>query len=230
MALQRETRVGTYGTGTYGGYGTPDSYGAADSYGSGYDPAASGASGSTPVDDGGQNPLYYVPDTVRYGAQTEKQMLELQAKLAADAEAARWARIAPSMDSLFSSTSAAGAPGPAISYGGADLTAKQEAAFARAKDRAGMLARSADTSVRENAAARGVLGAGFETEEVAKRAIAPSMNVLGDLNARQMAEAYQAASHGADVAYQGAIEQRGQDQSAKLSSMNALLSAMRGFL
>lgn len=171
----------------------------------------------------------YVPDTQRYGAQTDKDLLTLKSTLDQQAADAAWRRIQPSMSALLGQTGG-GATGPTVSYGGPDLQAAQDAAFARAKDRAGAIARSATDAVHEDAASRGVLDAGFTAGAVAKRAIAPSMNVLGDLNARQMAEAYNAASEGAKTAYQGAIEQRGQDQQAKVSSMNALFSALKGFV
>lgn len=139
--------------------------------------------------------------------------------------------LSKSMAALFGGGEASStAPtAPTVSYGGPELTAAQDAAFARAKDRAGALARGAATSVHENAAARNTLGSGFEGEDVAKAAIAPSMDVLGNLNARQLAEAYNAATHGADQAYAGAITQRGQDLQSRSASMAALRSVLNGF-
>lgn len=143
---------------------------------------------------------------------------------------------------------------PKVSFGGSmgsvattgagsvpDITPSQNAAFARAKDTAGGLARSSVTSLNDEMAGRGALGSTMTNNGLADR-IAAATNTLGNVDSAQLGDAYAAASHQQDLknqneqtAFQGAITQRGQDvsmanASAALAQQKqlALLSALKG--
>lgn len=103
------------------------------------------------------------------------------------------------------------------SYGPADATAYEEAAFGRAKGQAGALGRSALESLRSELSGRGVLGSGAEIQGTAD-ILASATNPLSDLNVAQLGERYAASgrerqlSEGRSQAdYSGRISQRGQD-------------------
>lgn len=116
--------------------------------------------------------------------------------------------------------------GGSVQYGGsgtdpAALQKAQEAAFARAKDQSGLLAKSAITGLRDSMAARGTLGSGLEGEQTAA-ILSGAAGGLGDVNRQQMEDALQIAQHQADTSYQGGITQRGQN----IQAIQGLLSAM----
>jgi hypothetical protein len=141
-----------------------------------------------------------------------------------------------------------GAPAPIrAAAGGAgtggvpDISGSQDAAFARAKDKAGNLGRASVTSLNDEMAGRGALGSTMTNNGLSDR-ISAATNVMGDVNTAQMGDAFTAASHQQDLAntdqnikYQGDITQRGQDismtnASAALAQQKqmALLTALKG--
>ncbi len=115
-----------------------------------------------------------------------------------------------------------------VTYGGGTPTnpetfqKAQEAAFARAKDRAGLISKSAITGLRDNMAARGTLGSGMEGEQTAN-ILSGAAGGLGDVNREQMIKEANSAQHIADQEYQGGITQRGQN----IQAMQGLLAALR---
>lgn len=102
-----------------------------------------------------------------------------------------------------------------------DLSAAQNAAFARAKDREGQMAQGALTGLRSSLGGRGLLGSGAEqrgTANIANRGLAN----LGEVNREQAIQGASANVDAAKLGYQGAITQRGQDigQAQGLNSIN----------
>lgn len=97
-----------------------------------------------------------------------------------------------------------------------------EAEFARAKDTAGNIAKSAMTGLNDSMAGRGLMGSGIHGEEMAK-IINGQAGGLSDLNREQAIQGLQYATHANDMAYQGGITQRGQD----ISQMQSLLGLLR---
>jgi len=148
--------------------------------------------------------------------QAASAMATQQAASAAALQAQRAAEAQQASERGFNQASSFLSATPQSQYGaggpsGPSLEDAQAAAFARAKDTAGALARASLTALRESAASRGTLGAGFEGVSEAQNAIAPAMNTLGNLNASQLSDAYAAAQHRADMQQQGQIAQRGQN-------------------
>lgn len=118
------------------------------------------------------------------------------------------------------------------------------AALLRAKDRAGLLARGALSGLRGALGERGILGSGVEGR--ATRGIAETaLGEISDVNREQAIKEADQAARFAELGYQGAITQRGQDitmrgqdiqaqqaaagraQSTYQSTLNAMLDALR---
>lgn len=118
--------------------------------------------------------------------------------------------------------------GGSVQYGatgtGADpatLQKAQEAAFARAKDQSGLLAKSAMTGLRDTMASRGMLGSGQEGEQAAM-ILSGAAGGQNEVIRQQMEDAVNQATHAADTTYQGGITQRGQN----IQAIQGLLAAM----
>jgi len=95
------------------------------------------------------------------------------------------------------------------------------AAFARAKDQAGKLARASLTSVAENVASRGISGSGIEALRSAN-AIGGAEESLQDLNTAQLMSDENRASNIDDRNYAGDLAKRGQDLNARQSYLSLL--------
>lgn len=145
--------------------------------------------------------------------------LNQRAKLQADAEARRLA----AMSSSFSAGSQDILPRVGGSNIASDETSARQAAFGRAKDQAGQIARAALQGVQENVAGRGVAGGGIEalkTAGVIQDAAAP----LQDLTREQYIQDLNRSSDISDQTYQGDIQQRGQDVTQKNANRASLLA------
>jgi hypothetical protein len=164
-------------------------------------------------------------------AQQAKEMLRLQNQYALDRDRAAWNHQDQMRNSILSNLSAVGTwgtnapPMPRIQIenmpmasqpsqvsrvAAPDLTAAQNAAFARAKDREGQMATGALTGLRSALGGRGLLGSGAEfrgTANVANKALGN----LGEVNREQAIQGANAATRAAEMGYQGDIQQRGQD-------------------
>lgn len=97
------------------------------------------------------------------------------------------------------------------------------AAFARAKDQAGKIARSSLTSIAENMAGRNMSGGGLQALKEAG-AIQGSAEPLQELTRDQMISDTNRAADVSDLSYQGAITQRGQDMAGRASYLSLLRS------
>ncbi len=129
-----------------------------------------------------------------------------------------------------------GGPGavPSIAY--PNLAPGQEAAFARAKDKAALTGQSALTGLQQALAARGMLGSGVEAGGI-QDIVKSGMGQLGDLTREQAIQQTQAAQKAAETSYQGAITQRGQDidlqksrEMAAIEAWKAQQEALRGLM
>lgn len=155
-----------------------------------------------------------------YSNKTPQQMAldQSRAKLQADAEARRLA----ALSSSFGQDSAL-LPKVGGSNIASDENAARSAAFGRAKDQAGQIARSAMTAVEENVAGRGVAGGGIEALQKAG-AIQNASAPLQDLTREQYIQDLNRSADISDQTYAGNITQRGQDVSQKNSQKASLLA------
>lgn len=93
-------------------------------------------------------------------------------------------------------------------------TAARAAAFARAKDQAGMTANSALEGLRSATNARGIAGSSIEGEGMA-RILGGGAGEINDYTGAQLASDLGRSSQVSDRNYQGNITQRGQDLQAR---------------
>lgn len=108
--------------------------------------------------------------------------------------------------------------------------AARQAAFARAKDQAGMIGRSAMTALNNTMGARGLAGSKF-AQNAAGGVVNTGATQLGEVNREQMIQDLQNARQRASEVYQGNIAQRGQniqDQASRRAALTGLLSGMQG--
>lgn len=155
-----------------------------------------------------------------YSNKTPQQMAldASRAKLQADAEARRMAAL---------SSSFSGGQDLLPKVGGStiatDENSARAAAFGRAKDQAGQIARSALKATEENVAGRGVAGGGIEALQKAG-AMQDASAPLQDLTREQYIQDLNRSADISDQTYQGNIAQRGQDVSQKNSNRASLLA------
>lgn len=123
-------------------------------------------------------------------------------------------------------TRSSGPAGPHVDYGGDAAQAARDAAFARAKDKAGMIARSSLDSLRENMNVVGKLGGGDEMAGTAA-VVNKAQGDVGEFNRSQLEDELAHQQHVNDVTYQGNITQRGQD-AQRMQSMMALMERIGG--
>lgn len=128
-------------------------------------------------------------------------------------------------------------PQPSVSmgpgtFGPADATAYQNAAFARLKDKSGQLGQGAVESLAAQLAGRGISGQsgtfGRGLADIVSRSVQP----LADLNVAHLGQEYDAAGRErqlsearANAEYQGGIAQRGQNVSSQ-QALNSLLAQL----
>lgn len=127
--------------------------------------------------------------------------------------------------------SIAAAPAPVASASGGPLpgvpapvapssTAGSNAALLRAKERAGQIAQSGLTGLREALGARQMLGSGAEAQATGDLA-ATAMGSIADVNREQLIQDDETARRMAELSYQGSISQRGQDITARGQDVTA---------
>ncbi len=101
-----------------------------------------------------------------------------------------------------------------VSYGGSAMeqaeNAARAAAFGRAKDQAGQVARSGVDATSNEMALRGLAGSGIEGSALGS-VIGGSAGQLGDFTREQLIQDLDRARQVADMQYQGNITQRGQN-------------------
>jgi hypothetical protein len=175
-------------------------------------------------------------------AQAQRQLQQDQFSHQSAMQRAAWDRQDQMRDSLLSNMNAVGTWGtnappmpriqmqeipfqsagsPTAQIQMPDLSAAQNAAFARAKDREGQLAQGALQGLRSQLGGRGLLGSGAEgrgTANIANRGLAN----LGEVNREQAIQGANANVDAAKLGYQGAIQQRGQDitQAQNMNNIN----------
>lgn len=126
---------------------------------------------------------------------------------------------------------------PPVDFGGLNggEQAAQNAAFARAKDQAGLIGRSAVNSLAGVMGGRGLTGSGLAAN-AAGGVINQQASQLGDVNREQAITGANMARQRASEQYQGGIAQRGQnvsmrgqDIASQDSRRNAMLGLLQGF-
>jgi hypothetical protein len=115
-------------------------------------------------------------------------------------------------------------------YGPQDAKAYQDAQFARLKDKSGSLGQGALQSLASTLAGRGISGQSGTFGRGLSDIITRSVQPLADLNVEHLGQEYAAAGHERDLseqrastAFNGGIQQRGQDMSSQ-QAMNNLLT------
>ena len=131
-----------------------------------------------------------------------------------------------SMEALFKNLSPASEPeaqygAPAGAPGADPMQSSRDAIFARAKDKAGQLAASSLTALRNSMAANNTLGSGIERGET-RRVLSDTNQNLGETVREQAIQELGQRQHEADTQYQGRITQRGQNMQARQASLAAL--------
>ena len=142
-------------------------------------------------------------------------------KYNAQAEARRMESIKGLMGS-FGSGGGAGGPGGGGGQIGFNEQGARDAAFARAKDRAGQTSRAAMDSLRGALASSGRLGGNFEAEKMAQ-VVGGAAGDLGEFERDQLMLDLNRAGQISDRNFQGDIVRRGQDlqrQAALLGLFN----------
>jgi hypothetical protein len=162
----------------------------------------------------------------RFGSQTREQEAGLQAA----AEKRRMEMFAPYLNNFGNMTQGGGPVPQHVDYAG--LTGAEDAArsasFARAKDQAGLIGRSAMNSLAGVMGARGLTGSGLAAN-AAGGVINQQANQLGEVNREEAIQGGNLARQRASEQYQGGITERGQDISAINAQRQAMLGLMGGF-
>lgn len=167
------------------------------------------AAGGLPTGGGGEGSSYSVDPSGKTSYTVTPDLLPEKAKL---------------NDATFNSrltalTSAGGTPAPHVGdeTGGAlspDEIMARNAAFARAKDQAGMTANSALEGLRAATSSRGLMGSTIEGEDMAN-IIGGGAGEINQYTDKQLASDLGRSAEVADRNYQGNVTQRGQDMQAK---------------
>lgn len=155
-----------------------------------------------------------------YGTAARSQEAGLQAA----AEQRRFAQFSPYFDKITGEWGTGGKGGnlPREEYGGAQADAARQASFARAKDQAANIARSALTGLSGAMASRGISGSGIELGGMGD-ILGGAADQLGDVNREQLIQDLAQQQHVSDVRYGGGITQRGQDLQAEAARRQALM-------
>ena len=128
----------------------------------------------------------------------ELTLLRERARLQAEAEQRRMGQLGSSFSQ------------PPVMYGGTGEEAARAAAFARAKDTAGQIARSSLNALRDVASSRGIGGSSIEGGMSAD-IVGGQANNLGEFSREQLIQDLERQRQIADLSYQGNITQRGQN-------------------
>jgi hypothetical protein len=110
-----------------------------------------------------------------------------------------------------------------------DTSAADTANLNRTKDTVGQQSASALRGLRESLGARGMLGSGLEsrgTEQIAEA----GLGELGDVSRQQQIDNSNRTQHTAEVNYQGALTQRGQDIQAAEAAAQRNQTVLLGLL
>src|SRR3990167_8418431 len=111
---------------------------------------------------------------------------------------------------------------------GASFTQEQaarDAAFARAKEKAGQTARASMSTLQDVVAERGLMGSSVEAANTGALVGGAAGNI-GEFLRDQAIQESGAATKRADMEYQGGIMQRGQDMARQQSRQQAILSLL----
>lgn len=198
---------GATGGGGFGGGGSVGSGGGGAGVGSGsggiFVPGSVGGNPNDPA--------------ISQGQYEDERMLRLRAQLGEEAFNRRLAAISRSGDA----PRIGGPAGP-----GFDENAARAAAFARAKEQAGLNARASLDSLRGILDARG-LGGEFGSSEMSSKVadlVAGGHSQINDFTREQLISDLNRAAEISDMTYQGDITQRGQDLN-RIQSLIGLASA-----
>lgn len=145
------------------------------------------------------------------GSYEDQQAMQLRAKLANEALERVYGKVG------------GGAAGRVEYGGGGAAEAARAAAFARAKEQAGLNANAALKSIQDIAGQRGLRGSSIEGGMTAN-AITRGGTDIANVITQQMQDELANIQHVSDTTYQGNIAQRGQD----LQARQALLSVLAG--
>lgn len=171
--------------------------------------------GSVTTTGGGQlsNPAYEQQQQTMLEA-----MLQQQSSAAAQAAAAKKAEALKGLIYQFGGGSA-----PTVGFGGmgAQEQAARDAAYARAKEQAGLTAKSAMKSLNDVMAERGLTGSSVERGNMGS-VMSQAAGTVGDYTREQLMQDLNRSADVADLSYTGAVTQRGQD----LSSRNYILGLL----
>jgi hypothetical protein len=157
-----------------------------------------------------------------------------EALLQSQAEDRRLGMFKPYLDRANEALLKFGQPGggglPNVNYG--DITGPEDAAraavFARAKDNAGLIGRSAVSALQNTMGARGLGSSSLATGDVAQ-VVNQGATQLGDVNREQSIQDLDAIRKRAAEQFQGAVTERGQDVALRGQNLQALMSLYNQF-
>lgn len=173
-----------------------------------------------------------------HGAKLGMQGQEHGAGLQASAEQRRMQMFAPYLDKAMgaltsSSGYGGGAPAKAQHVDFAGISGAEDAAraaaFARAKDQAGEVARSAMSGLNNAMGARGIARSRFSGGGAAD-IIGRGANQMGEVVREQQIQDYNRAQQRASEHYQGEIAQRGQDVSMRGQDIQTQLARQQALM
>lgn len=160
-------------------------------------------------------------------SEQQRKILELQSQLAGQADAREFGQQTTNQNRFLAQINRSPAASqPVVSRagaGGASEADARAAAFSRAKDQAGRIARSSLTAIAEQMASKGMSGASIQALSEAG-AINDASGALLDLNRDQAISDVNRAADVEDLDYTGRVTQRGQD----LNNRQSYLSLLRG--
>ena len=158
-------------------------------------------------------------------SEQQRRMLQLQSQLGEQADLREHQQGISNRNSFLAQTSKSPAASqPVVSHPGAGPASEADAraaAFSRAKDQAGRIARSSLTSIAENMASKGMSGASVQALQEAG-AINNAAGGLLELNRDQAMSDVNRAADVQDLNFAGRVTQRGQDLQNRQSYLSLL--------
>jgi hypothetical protein len=157
-------------------------------------------------------------------SEQQRRMAQLTAQLAGQADDREFQQQTTNQNRFLSATRSSAPSQPVVSHagaGGASEADARAAAFSRAKDQAGRIARSSLTSIAEQMASKGMSGASIQALSEAG-AIDGAAGGLLELNRDQAMSDVNRAADVADLDYTGRVTQRGQDLNNRQSYLSLL--------
>lgn len=156
----------------------------------------------------------------------QKSLLDFQSRMQADQDKLKRSQTLSDRNALLTQINKpVSGPGATVTHGGVAGSEQdaRAAAFSRAKDQAGRIARSSLTTIAEQMAGRGMSGGGIQALREAGAIDGAGSGLIDVTRDQALSDANRAAQI-SDLTYQGGITQRGQDMAQRQSYLSLLRS------